>query len=116
MKIGTLLTVSVISLAAVGGAVSAYVVMSKYQMMDSIAGARRRLEVVRAVGDIPRYLNPERGFATNILFGPPVVAANERSKLEKYRKATDAAATTMDNARNGSIAGLDDQSPIAATI
>jgi methyl-accepting chemotaxis protein len=116
MKIGTLLTVSVISLAAVGGAVSAYVVMSKYQTMDSIAGARRRLEVVRAVGDIPRYLNPERGFATNILFGPPVVAANERSKLEKYRKATDEAATTMDNARNGSIAGLDDQSPIAATI
>jgi methyl-accepting chemotaxis protein len=116
MKIGTLLTVSVISLAAVGGAVSAYVAMSKYQTMDIIAVAQRRLEVVRAVGDIPRYLNPERGFATNILFGPPVVAASERSKLEKYRKATDTAAATMDNARNGSIAGLDDQSSIAATI
>ena len=38
MKIGTLLTVSVISLAAVGGAVSAYVAVSKYQTMDNKIG------------------------------------------------------------------------------
>lgn len=116
MKIGTLLTISVISLAAVGGVVSAYVAMSKYDRMDSIAVAQRRLDVVRAVGDIPRYLNPERGFATNILFGPPVVDASEKAKLDKYRKSTDAAVTTMDNVRNGSIAGLDDATAIAATI
>ena len=116
MKIGTLLTVSVISLAAVGGAVSAYVAVSKYQTMDNIAVAQRRLEVVRAVGDIPRYLNPERGFATNILLGPPVVGATERAELEKYRKATDVAVSKMVNVRDGSLAGLDDQTSIAATI
>ena len=41
--------------------------------MDKVSVAQSRLEVVRAVGDIPRYINPERGFATNILFGPAVV-------------------------------------------
>ena len=45
--------------------------------------AQSRLEVVRAVGDIPRYLNPERGFATNILYGPAVVDPKMRTELNE---------------------------------
>ena len=71
MKIGTLLTAAIVSLSAVGGGLAAYVAVTKYQTMDQVSVAQGRLEIVRAVGDIPRYLNPERGFATNILFGPP---------------------------------------------
>ena len=116
MKIGTLLTVSVISLAAVGGAVSAYVAVSKYQTMDNIATAQRRLEVVRAVGDIPRYLNPERGYATNILFGPPVISATDKAELDKYRIATDGAVTKMGQIRDSGLSALDDQTAIVGTI
>ena len=64
--------------------------------MDKISAAQSRLEVVRAVGDIPRYLNPERGFATNILFGLPAVEAKQRAELnDKYRKDTDGARDKM---------------------
>ena len=67
MKIGTLLTAAIVSLSAVGGGLAVYVAASKYQTMDKVSVAQSRLEVVRAVGEIPRYMNPERGFATNIL-------------------------------------------------
>ena len=71
MKIGTLLTAAIVSLSAVGGGLAVYVAASKYQTMDKVSVAQSRLEVVRAVGEIPRYINPERGFATNILSGRP---------------------------------------------
>ena len=73
MKIGTLLTAAIVSLSAVGGGLAVYVAASKYQTMDKVSVAQTRLELVRAVGEIPRYMNPERGFATNIMFGPPAV-------------------------------------------
>src|SRR5258708_15895539 len=89
MKIGTLLTAAIASLAAVGGGLAVYVAATKYQTMDHVSVAQRRLEIVRAVGDIPRYLNSERGFATNILMGPASVDPKLRAELDKYRKQTD---------------------------
>src|SRR5260370_3899123 len=73
MKIGTLLTTAIVSLSTVGGGLAVYVAVTKYQTMDRITEAQGRLAIVRAVSDIPRYLNPERGFATNILYGPATV-------------------------------------------
>src|ERR1700736_6238572 len=86
MKIGTLLTAAIVSLSAVGGGLAVYVAVTKYQTMDKVSVAQSRLEVVRAVGEIPRYMNPERGFATNILYGPPVVDPKQIATLDKYRK------------------------------
>ena len=91
MKIGTLLTISIVSLAGAGGGLSLYVAATKHETMDKISTAQARLEVVRAVGDIPRYLNPERGFSINILFGPAVVDPKMRAELDNYRKQTDGA-------------------------
>ena len=88
MKIGTLLTAAIVSLSAVGGGLAVYVAASKYQTMDKVSVAQSRLEVVRAVGDIPRYMNSERGFATNILYGPP------RSIRRRGRNSTKSSART----------------------
>ena len=56
--------------------------------------------MVRAVGEIPRYMNPERGFATNILFGPAAVDPKMRTDLvDKYRKETDGARDKMNAIR-----------------
>ncbi len=63
MKIGTLLTAAIVSLSTVGGGLAVYVAVSRYQTIDRIDEAQSRLAIVRAVSDIPRYLNPERGFA-----------------------------------------------------
>src|SRR3981189_3089225 len=92
MKIGTLLTAAIAPLSTVGGGLAVYVAVSKYQAMDKVSVAQSRLEVVRAVGDIPRYMNPERGFATNLMFGPPAIDPALQAELnEKYRKQTDGA-------------------------
>ena len=66
MKIGTLLTAAIVSLSAVGGGLAVYVAASKYQTMEKVSVAQSRLEVVRAVGDIPRYMNSERGLVSAV--------------------------------------------------
>jgi methyl-accepting chemotaxis protein len=116
MKIGTLLTIAIASVSAVGGGLAVYVAATKFETMARISDAQRRLEVVRTVGDIPRYLNPERGFATNILFGPPLVDAKQRTELDSYRKQTDGAVEKMDQSRKASLGALDDSPDIAAGI
>jgi methyl-accepting chemotaxis protein len=117
MKIGTLLTAAIVSLSAVGGGLAVYVAASKYQTMDQVSVAQRRLQIVRAVGDIPRYLNPERGVATNIMFGPPVVDPAARSEMvEKYRKQTDGAREKMNQIKGTLPGALDDATAVIAGI
>ena len=117
MKIGTLLTAAIVSLSAVGGGLAVYVAASKYQTMDKVSVAQSRLEVVRAVGDIPAYMNPERGFATNILYGPPAVDPAVRKELnEKLRKNTDGARDKMNAVRKNLSSSLDDASAIGTGI
>ena len=117
MKIGTLLTAAIVSLSAVGGGLAVYVAASKYRTMDKVSVAQSRLEVVRAVGDIPRYMNSERGFATNILYGPPAVDPAVRKELnEKLRKNTDGARDKMNAIRKSLSGGLDDAAAIGTGI
>ena len=115
MKIGTLLTLAIASLSAVGGGLAVYVATTKYQTMDKVSVAQRRLEIVRAVGEIPRYMNPERGFATNIMFGPPAVDPKMRAELnDKYRKQTDGAREKMNQIRATLLGGLEDGAAVAS--
>ena len=115
MKIGTLLTVAIVSLSAVGGGLAVYVATTKYQTMDKVSVAQRRLEIVRAVGEIPRYMNPERGFATNIMFGPAAVDPKMRAELnDKYRKQTDGAREKMNQIRATLLGGLEDGAAVAS--
>ena len=115
MKIGTLLTAAIVSLSAVGGGLALYVAAAKYQEMDQVSVAQRRLEIVRAVGEIPRYMNPERGFATNIMFGPPAVDPKQRAELnDKYRKQTDGAREKMNRIKASLPGGLEDGAAIAS--
>jgi methyl-accepting chemotaxis protein len=117
MKIGTLLTAAIVSLSAVGGGLAAYVAVTKYQTMDQVSVAQGRLEIVRAVGDLPRYINPERGFSTNILFGPPAVDPKQLAELnDKYRKQTDAARNKMNQIRSTLPGALDDGAAVGSAI
>ena len=91
MKIGTLLTAAIVSLSAVGGGLAAYVAVTKYQTTDKVSTAQSRLEIVRAVGDIPRYMNSERGMSTNLLFSTGAIDQKQIGDLDKLRKLTDGA-------------------------
>src|SRR6202022_3224171 len=69
----------------------------------------------RAVGDIPRYMNPERGFATNIMFGPPAVDPGLRAELNnKYRKQTDGAREKMNQIKPTLAGTLEDGAALAS--
>src|SRR5258708_23696067 len=115
MKIGTLLTAAIVSLSAVGGGLAVYVAVAKFQTMDKVSVAQSRLEIVRAVGDLPRYINPERGFATNILFGPPAVDPKQLAELtDKYRKQTDGARDKMNRIKATLPGGLEDGAAVVS--
>ncbi|MFY0053416.1 hypothetical protein ABTQ00_19305, partial [Acinetobacter baumannii] len=72
--------------------------------------------IVRAVGDIPRYLNPERGFATNILYGPATFDPAQLAEHDKLRKLTDGARAKMNALRQELPGGFDDGSAIGSGI
>jgi methyl-accepting chemotaxis protein len=62
-------------------------------------------------------MNPERGFATNILYGPPAVDPKMRTELnEKYRKQTDGARARMNAIRKNLSGGLDDAAAVGSGI
>ena len=117
MKIGMLLTAAIVSLSAVGGGLAVYVAVTKYETMDEVSEARERLAIVRAVGDIPRYLNSERGFTTNLLFGPATIDPKLRAELnDKYRKNTDGAREKMNRVKAELPTSLADGAELGAGI
>ncbi len=116
MKIGTLLTAAIVSLSAVGGGLAAYVAVTKYQTMDKVSTAQSRLEIVRAVGDIPRYMNSERGMSTNLLFSTGAIDQKQIGDLDKLRKLTDGALATVNQVRAALPGALDDGEAVASAI
>ncbi len=116
MKIGTLLTAAIVSLATVGGGLAAYIAATKYQTMDRVSMAEARLEIVRAISDIPRHMNPERGFATNILFGGNAIDPKQTANLDKLRALTDGAMARVNQVRATLPGPLEDGHAVAGTI
>ena len=117
MKIGTLLTAAIVLLSTVGGGLAVYVAVTKYQTIDKVSVAQSRLAVVRAVGEIPRYMNPERGFATNLLLGPATIDPKLRTELnDKYRRDTDGALAKMNQIRGTVSGSLDDGAAVGSGI
>ncbi|MGF6432890.1 methyl-accepting chemotaxis protein [Bradyrhizobium sp. Pha-3] len=116
MKIGTLLTAAIVSLSAVGGGLAAYVAVTKYQTMDKVSTALSRLEIVRAVGDIPRYMNSERGMSTNLLFGTGAIDQKQIADLDRLRKLTDGALAKVNQVRATLPGSLDDGEAVASAI
>ncbi|WP_158670771.1 methyl-accepting chemotaxis protein, partial [Bradyrhizobium guangdongense] len=116
MKIGTLLTSAIVSLSTVGGGLAVYVAVTKYQTIERISEAEGRLAIVRAVSDIPRYLNPERGFSTNILYGPATVDPAQLAQQDRLRKSTDGARQRMNALRKELPGSLDDGNTIGSSI
>ena len=94
-----------------------YVAVTKYQTMDKVSEAQERLQIVRAVGDIPRYLNSERGFTTNMLFGPPAIDPKLRAELnDRYRKNTNGARDKMNAIRADLPGSLADGAELGAGV
>ena len=116
MKIATLLTAAIVSLATVGGGLAAYVAVTKYQTIDRVEIAQKRLAIVRAISDIPRYMNPERGYATNILFGANAIDPKQTADLDKLRALTDGAMAKVNQVRSSLPGPLDDGEAVAGAI
>ena len=120
MKIGTLSPPPSSRFPAVGGGLAVYVAVTKYQTMDKVSVAQSRLEVVRARRRISRaYMNPERGFATNILYRAARGGSEDcgAELNEKYRKNTDGARDKMNaDPQEPCPAALDDGAAVGTGI
>jgi methyl-accepting chemotaxis protein len=116
MKIGTLLTSAIICLSVIGGGPGVYVVKTKYDLMSDIAVERARLEVIRALGDVPRYLSPERGYSVNLILGKDPVEPNQHTELKKYRDKTDAAVATVEKMTPALAGKLTDAAQISTKL
>ena len=116
MKIGTLLTAAIVSLSAVGGGLAVYVAASKYQIMDKVSVAQSRLELVRAVGEIPRYMNPERGFATSIECSDLPPWTRRTFCSARTSKNTDGARDQMNKVKTTLPGAIDDSAAVGSSI
>jgi methyl-accepting chemotaxis protein len=116
MKLGSLLIAASVSLSALGGGLATYIAVTKYQAMGRVSEAQSRLQVVRAVSDIPRYLNSERGYATNLLYAPGAIDAAGTAGHEKVRKLTSDARDRAMAVRNTLPGSLDDRAAIVTVI
>ena len=62
-------------------------------------------------------MNPERGFATNLLMGPATIDPKLRAELnDKYRKDTDGALSKMNQIRGNLSGSLDDAAAVGSGI
>jgi methyl-accepting chemotaxis protein len=67
MKIAAFITSATVLVFALGTTLGVYLAVEKFDDLSTIAQAQSRLELERAISDIPRYLNPERGYAQVVL-------------------------------------------------
>jgi methyl-accepting chemotaxis protein len=116
MSINRLLSSAILFIALFMTALGGYVMLSKLAAMRSLSTAGTRLDVIRAIGNIPRYLNPERGLVL-LLVGtmPPGDQKNSATLAETFHltdTALEAAQTTI-----GTDQGqLDDGAEIAGAL
>src|SRR5207302_560821 len=71
---------------------------------------------LQGAGAIPRYMNPERGFATNIMFGPPAVDPKLIAELDKYRRNTDGARDKMNQVKATLAGAIEDSAAVGSSI
>lgn len=117
MKLSTFLNSAVVSLSLIGGMLAGYIATSKYLSMQKVSMAQTRLELVRFIGDVPRYLNPERGYVTNLLLsGGQAVDPNQVAALGKLRHLTDEAINRVGQIRQTLPGDLDDGDRVAGVI
>src|SRR5207244_7445778 len=74
------------------------------------------VEVVPVVGTHPLDMNPERGFATNIMFGPPAVDPKLIAELDKYRRNTDGARDKMNQVKATLAGAIEDSVAVGSSI
>jgi methyl-accepting chemotaxis protein len=99
-------------MTALGG----YVTLTKLEAMHNLSTAGVRLDVIRAIGNIPRYLNPERGFVVFLIDTMPPGDQKNLTKLAATFHLTDTAVDAA-QATIGNVQGqLDDGAQIASAL
>jgi methyl-accepting chemotaxis protein len=116
MSINRLVSGAILLIALFMAALGGYVVLTKITALHDLAAADLRLAVIRAVGNVPRYLNPERGvFSVDEQIMKPGDQA-KLAELAKLRDPTDSAVTAA-LAEAAAIQGqLDDDTQISAQV
>jgi len=82
---------SYILLALIACGLGSRLIFGQAERLAAISDTAARLEALRALAEVPRYLSPERGFTALVLQTAAVGGGTMRPKLDQMRAPTDAA-------------------------
>ena len=94
MTLRRLLFGSYILLALIACALGSHLIVGQAERLAAIGETVARLDALRALAEISRYLSPERGVTVLALQTAPVGGGEARPGLDKMRAPTDAAVAT----------------------
>ena len=116
MSVNRLVSFAILAIGLLAAVLGGYIELTKLNSMRQLAASAVRLDVIRALGNIPRYLNSERGLAMVDL---QTVASGDPSRLAElveFRKPTDAAIAEAESRIAASRSRLDDGDAIVAEM
>ncbi len=113
VTIKRLLSLSILFIAAIACALALTMAVRQYGQLTASASANLRLQTIRALADIPRVMNPERGLTTlAIQTQTPEQAA--RTDLPAYRAETEKVLAEIRARTNATVGALDDADALVA--
>ena len=113
MTIKRLLSLSILCVAAIACALSIMMAVRQYNQLTLSQDARLRLEVVRALADVPRVMNPERGLLT-LAIQTMTSDQVSRTDLPAYREASEKALAAIRARTEATVGQLADADAIIA--
>ncbi|MFG1480437.1 HAMP domain-containing methyl-accepting chemotaxis protein [Xanthobacter sp. V4C-4] len=113
MSIKRLLSLSIFVIAAIACALAIFMAVRQWEQLTTAQGAAARLDVIRALADVPKLLNPERGLTTLAL---QTMTASQAAgtELAAFRADTEKAMENIKVRARATLGALDDAAAIVA--
>ncbi len=113
MTIKRILSLSILLIAAIACALSVTMALRQYGQLSASASAELRLQTIRALADIPRVMNPERGLTT-LAIQTQTAEQADRTDLKAYRADTEKVMADIRVRTAATLGELDDAEALVA--
>ena len=116
MSVNRLVSFAILAIGLLVAALGGYLELTKLNAMRQLGNSALRLDVIRALGNIPRYLNSERGLVVVDLQTMAPGDPSRLADLNQIRKPTDVALAAAESMVAASRGQLDDGDMIASAM
>ena len=116
MSVNRLVSFAILAIALLVAALGGYLELTKLNAMRQLGTSALRLDVIRALGNVPRYLNSERGL---VVVDLRTMAPGDQARLAELaeaRKPTDDAMAAVEARIAAGRGQLDDGDAVASAM